>query len=87
MGFLEEKERGGGGPIKDLRFTKWPYDKRVLHTFWQMAIPTQDQMIATPLAMTAVSTTIKERGGKEDGVKEVERGVERQGTMAGMRDR
>lgn len=52
-----------------------------------MAIPTQDQMIATPLAMTAVGTTIKERGGKEDGVKEVERGVERQGTMAGMRDR
>lgn len=52
-----------------------------------MARPTQDQMIATPLAMTAVGTTIKERGGEEDGVKEVERGVERQGTMAGMRDR
>lgn len=61
-----------------------------------MARPTQDLMIATPLAMTVVGTTIKERGGEEEGSKggrEREKGVERQGggggggTMVGMRDR
>lgn len=34
-----------------------------------MARPTQDLMIATPLAMTVVGTTIKERGGEEEGSK------------------
>lgn len=65
MGFLKKT----GGPIKDLRLTQGPYDKRVLHAFWQMARPTQDLMIATPLAMTVVGTTIKERGGEEEGSK------------------